>query len=149
MGAFIVAYRATVSGTHYFKLTDAAGASDESASVELTISTRTFTDSTIEAGTTPVKAAHIVELREITNAYRVAYGLDATAWDQSVEAGTTSLRQFNAHIIELRIAVLEAISQLNALSGNVIVPVPSWCALRLNEPRADAITELRTNICKL
>lgn len=148
VGAFIVAYRATASGTHYFKLTDAAGASDESAFVVLTISTRAFTD-TITGGTTSVKAVHLNELREITDAYRLAYGLAAYIWDQSIEAGTTSLRQYNAHIAELRDAVNQTINQLNMLSSRVIVPVPLWSALPLNVLRADAINELRTNIRKL
>ncbi|MDP9192361.1 MAG: S8 family serine peptidase [Acidobacteriota bacterium] len=67
-----------------------------------------FTDPTLTAGLTLVKAAHVTELRQAVAAIRVAAGLnDAFTWsDNPIVAGTTLIRAL--HVTELRTALHEA-----------------------------------------
>ena len=63
-----------------------------------------FTDHPIVAGVTPVRAVHFTELRERTDALRVAWGLAPFAWtDRVLTAGVTPMRL--AHLLELRRAL--------------------------------------------
>lgn len=149
VGAFVAAVRVTTSGAHAFRLVDDVGAESATSSVSITITPQPFTDASIVSGTTRVKAVHVVELRIMINLYRAAYGLSTKVWHEGVLANTTSLRGFNDHIVELRAAVNETIQLLNTLSGQALIPVPSWCGLLPNAPSAAAITELRSNIRKL
>ncbi len=48
-----------------------------------------FTDDPLVAGTTPVKAIHITELRTRINAIRLARGLPQVLWTNSIVGGTT------------------------------------------------------------
>jgi hypothetical protein len=60
-----------------------------------------FTDDPLMVGTTPVKAAHITELRQAIAALRVRYGLDPSNWtDASLVAGVTPVQA--VHLTELR-----------------------------------------------
>jgi hypothetical protein len=73
-------------------------------------STFTFTDDPLAAGTTPVKAVHLTELRTAVNALRSTAGLSpATFTDPSLGAGS-SIRK--VHIEELRASIVAARSAL-------------------------------------
>jgi hypothetical protein len=73
-------------------------------------STFTFTNDPLVAGTTPVKAVHLTELRTAVNALRSTAGLAAATFtDPSLGAGS-SIRK--VHIDELRAAILAARSAL-------------------------------------
>lgn len=127
----------------YLRLTDTAGAAVEAAAA-FTVVFPTFTDATLVPGSTPTKAVHMNELREIVDSLRVAYGLSATAWGETIAAGTTSLRHYNEHIREIRSGIAAVVSQINSLAGQAVVNAPaSWCTLAENGPKAEAITEIR------
>jgi YD repeat-containing protein len=71
----------------------------------------TFTDNTLAAGVTTVKAQHILELRQAVDALRAAAGLPPAPWTDPVLTPTfyTSKAQ---HILELRTYLEEAASRL-------------------------------------
>lgn len=139
---------ATGAQTVYLRLTDAAGASIETS---ITFSTvlPSFTDMTIIPGTTPRKAVHMTELREVVNLLRTAYSLSAKQWAEEIVAGTTSARHFNAHVAELRTAINEIASKINTLAGSTVVSGLSWCDLAENGAKGEAITEIRNALSKL
>ena len=65
-----------------------------------------FSDAPLEAGATPVKAAHIAELRQCVSALRTRYGLSAVTWtDPTLVPGVTVAKV--AHIAELRTALAQ------------------------------------------
>lgn len=65
----------------------------------------TFSDNPVVAGSTPVRALHITELRTAINAYRASVGLGAATWT-SIGTGTTITA---AHITQMRTALTAAI----------------------------------------
>jgi microcystin-dependent protein len=66
-----------------------------------------FTDATLAVGSTPIRAAHIIELRTRVDAARAAVGLPAYSWtDATLTAGTTA--PLAQHLIDLRTALTEA-----------------------------------------
>ncbi|HUF31461.1 MAG TPA: IPT/TIG domain-containing protein [Gemmatimonadaceae bacterium] len=71
-----------------------------------------FTDPTLAAGTTVVKAVHFTELRTAVNAVRQLAGLGAPSYtDATITAGATMVKA--AHVTELRTALNEARSALS------------------------------------
>lgn len=90
-----------------------------------------YTDPTITAGTTKIKAAHILELR--TNIDRLRQGLGMAAYSYtSLVAGRTSLARWRAHILELRAAIDEISPEHEA-----------WIAISVNRPTAAVMQQLR------
>ncbi len=64
----------------------------------------TFTDDPLVPRSTPVKAAHITELRQAVNTLRARYMLAAATWtDQTLTVGSSAIRA--VHIVELRTAL--------------------------------------------
>lgn len=101
-----------------------------------------FTDSTLTAGTTPLKAVHVTELRAAINTLRARYGLAASAWtDASLTAGSTTIKV--AHIAEMRTALQAAC----AAAGST-VPVFTNPSLTAGTSIVSAthITELRAAV---
>jgi hypothetical protein len=67
----------------------------------------TFTDATLTAGSSIIKAIHITELRSRIDMLRQRFGLALYQWtDGSLAAGTTMVRM--VHIAELRTALTDA-----------------------------------------
>ena len=104
-----------------------------------------FTDHPLVAGTTPVRAVHFTELRERTDALRVARGLAPFAWtDRVLTAGVTPMRL--AHLLELRRA-------LEAAYGAAGRPAPRWTdpapAVGATPIRAAHVMELRAAVAAL
>lgn len=67
----------------------------------------TFTDSPLQAGVTPIKAIHVVELRQAIDTLRARFGLAAYAWTgTTLTAGTTTITTL--HLTELRTALQAA-----------------------------------------
>lgn len=93
-----------------------------------------FTDSPLVAGETYVKALHMKELQDRANALRSFYGLSAYGFS-TITSGTTGLKDWTAHVNEIRRAVDE-ISTNHA----------AWIAIPVNCPRADVIEQLRAVI---
>ena len=100
-----------------------------------------FTDSTLTAGTSPVKALHMQELQDRTNTLRAFYGLTAYAFT-TITAGQTSLAGWTAHINEIRAAIEEVCNASGKTHEN-------WISFSVNCPRADVIQQLRSVILAL
>lgn len=146
--AFSIAYPLTASGSHAFILMDSTGANAET-DVSVSLVKTKYTDTTIEAGTTPTRAAHIAEPRADADSILAAYGMQDAGWSETVEAGTTSLRHFNSHILEIRRKIEAIRKKVNDFAGETKISAFSWCELSDAGPKADAIKELRAAISKL
>jgi fibronectin type 3 domain-containing protein len=68
-----------------------------------------FTDATLTVDVTPIKAAHITDLRTAVNAVRAAAGISTATWTDSSLSGI-SVKAI--HVTELRSKLAEAISAL-------------------------------------
>lgn len=90
-----------------------------------------YTDSTITAGTTRIKAAHITELQTNVNRLRNSLGLASYSFT-SLRAGYTSLAGWSAHVQELRAAIDEMDATHEA-----------WLAIPANSPTAAVMLQLR------
>ena len=75
-----------------------------------------FTDDSLQAGSTPVKAVHFTQLREAVNAVRATTAnLSPVTWTENISAWTptTSTIVKADHILELRARLDEALSSLS------------------------------------
>lgn len=88
-----------------------------------------FTDSPIIAGTTPVKALHMLELQERVNTLRAFYGLSAYAFSPIDARGIAG---WTDHVEEIRTALDEIGKEHDA-----------WIDIPVNRPRADVLEQLR------
>ena len=89
-----------------------------------------FTDNPLAARATPVKAVHVVELRQAIDTLRSGRGLTAYPWtDGTLTARTTAVRA--AHVAELR----AALDDVYRKAGK---PVPVYTTRNL-QPGATAI----------
>ena len=80
-----------------------------------------FTDDPLVAGTTVVKATHLVELRTAVNQARAHAGLPAATWtDDPVQATVTSIRA--VHITELRARLDQARATLGLSAASYTDP---------------------------
>lgn len=93
-----------------------------------------FTDSPLVAGQTYVKALHMQELQDRANTLRSFYGLSAYGFS-TITAGTTGLKNWTAHVNEIRAAVDE-----------ISTSHDTWISFSVNCPRADVIEQLRAVI---
>jgi hypothetical protein len=69
------------------------------------VSTVTFTDDPLVAGSTGVRVVHIAELRTAVAFTRARFGLSTFAWSDTLTTRTTQLKV--SHIAELRTAVTQ------------------------------------------
>ncbi len=91
-----------------------------------------FTDDSLQAGSTPVKAVHFTQLREAVNAVRATTAdVDQVNWEESIAAGTTVKA---SHILELRTKLDQA---LNSLS----LPACSYTTASVGAPIAKVHVE--------
>ena len=101
-----------------------------------------YTDSTLIAGVTTAKAAHIIELRSRIDSGRVANGLPAFAYADSVTPATTMIRA--QHILELRTALAQVYTQLGLTQPAYTDPLLSagqtLKAVHISELRSAAAT---------
>jgi hypothetical protein len=100
-----------------------------------------FTDALL-AGSTPIKALHITELRARIDAIRTNHGLPIYSWtDPTLTSGSMSVRA--VHIIELRAALSQAYEAAGMASPifteQVLTP-------RITTPKAGHILELRAAV---
>ena len=100
-----------------------------------------FTDSTLTAGSTLIKAIHMTELQNRVNTLRTFYGLSAYGFT-TITAGTTKLSGWTAHVGEMR----TAIDQVCTASGK---SHETWINFTVNCPRADVIQQLRNVVLAL
>jgi hypothetical protein len=133
----------------------AADASSESDQVPIsqTVAAPTYSQATLTALSTPVRAVDINELRTMLANVCAYYGMAAPTWASgAVTAGTTSLAQWTNHVTELRACVDSVIARVNGWdSSNTTLDIPavSWTAIGANCPRAAIIQQIRDAITTL
>jgi hypothetical protein len=92
-----------IGATAYlYKVRATAGGSVSAYSGVDLATTVAFTDSTLTAGTTPIRSAHLTEARTAVNAVRALAGLAAATFTDTAAAGTACR---SVHITELRTAL--------------------------------------------
>jgi hypothetical protein len=99
-----------------------------------------FTDPVLMAGTTSIKAIHVLELRTRIDAVRSARGLSLYAWTDTSLAGVTVTR---AHLLELRSALAAAYVAAGvtppAYSEEIIATVTPIRTTHIQELRAAVV----------
>ena len=109
----------------------------------------TYTNATVEAGTTIVKAADITELQTALANIRAAYGMSAYTFTACV-AGVTSLTLWATHIAEIQACINEIKNYINAwdtVSTTFHVILPTM--LTAPGPSADVLNQLRQIVTML
>jgi len=108
----------------------------------------TFTDNPIRQNTTRIKAAHMNELRTMINDTRQYYGLAPIVWNEPIEAGTTSTRNWAAHIEEMRNAISDIVTLVNSwdTSAALRIVLPAWIPISTGRPRADVMEQIRAAV---
>lgn len=108
----------------------------------------TFTDNPIQQNTTRIKAAHMNELRTMINDTRQYYGLSAVVWAETITAGTTSTRNWAAHIEEMRNAIGDIVTLVNSwdTSAALRIVLPAWIPISTGRPRADVMEQIRAAV---
>ena len=131
---------------------DDMGAAGDVAGVSAAYVAPNWTDAPVQKGGTRPKAAHMNELRTAINTMRSYYGLPDVVWAESIEAGTTSPRNWPAHITEMRAAINEIVALVNgwdASSTTNNIVLPAWTSIRGAQPQADVMEQLRAVIALL
>ena len=104
-----------------------------------------FTDDPIAPGETPIRAAHVTELRTRIDGLRAAAGLGRFAWtDPVLRAGVTRVRL--VHLTELRSALAEAYEAAGRSAPRWTDASPAGGATAI---RALHVTELRAAVVAL
>lgn len=104
----------TLSATSSFwaRATNAGGTADSAAATVEVVSYTPFTDNTLVAGSTTIKAIHITELRARIDQQRARFGLAAFSWtNPTLAAGSSSISV--VHINEMRTALLAIYAALS------------------------------------
>jgi len=106
---------------------------------------KTFTDSTLTAGVTPVKAVHMTDLRTAIDTLRGRHSLSAYTWtDGSLTPGSTPVKR--AHLIDLRTALNPAYTA----AGRAVPTYTDATITAGTTPiKASHLTELRTFVRNL
>lgn len=108
-----------------------------------------YTNETVEAGTTIVKAADITELQTALANIRTAYGMTAYTFTACV-AGVTSLTMWATHIAELQACITEIKNYINAWdSSSTLFHVILPAFITTPGPSAAVINQLRTMVTML
>ncbi len=147
---FVPPQLSTGSHTLSVKAVNAAtGAESSAVQAQFTIAASPF--SQITASVTTVKAAHIQQLRDAVNAVRRYYGLPVQAWKEAVVGGKTAIWRWPLHIAEIRSAMDDIVSVINAhdVSGAFDVPPVGWLPFTAGRPRADLMRQLQDLILTL
>lgn len=132
--------------------TDTLGASSGSATRSFSYAVPTFTDSTLTAGSTPIKAAHMNELRTMADTVRAYYGLAAYAWAAAITAGSTSLAGWHSHVLEIRAAIEQVAPMVNGWDTSGTgqnITLPAWIDIPTNKPTAQVMNQLREAVALL
>ena len=108
------------------------------------VSTVTFTDNPLVAGTTMIKVVHVAELRTVVAMARARNGLGAFTWGDTVTANTTMVKA--AHITELRTAINQIYT---ALGRTLPTYTDSTLVPGQTTPKVAHIQELRNAVTAL
>ncbi len=126
--------------------TDSIGGTSAAATRSFAYAAPGLTDTTLVAGSTTIKAAHMNELRARVNDVRAYYGLTAYAWAAAIAAGQTSLAGWKSHVLELRTAIDEVVALVNgwdAASATNNIVLPAWIDIPANKPTVAVMNQLR------
>lgn len=145
---YFATVRLETEGTYEFKVRDDAGDESGVSGVVYTKVPYTYTDNPVIAGQTRIKAVHINEIRTMLEQMAVFYGLNTPNWAETVEAGTTSTRNANAHIGEIRGIINNIYDTMlaNHLEGNAPVFSADIAGMQV---KADALNELITQLKRI
>ncbi|MDE2180270.1 MAG: FG-GAP repeat protein, partial [candidate division NC10 bacterium] len=103
---------------------------------------RVFTDPTLTAGSTLIKAIHVTELRSAINTLRAVNGLAAFAWtDATLTVGTTPAKK--VHLDELRTALGQAYQAAGQAAPSYTDPTLVAGSTRI---KASHISDLRAAV---
>lgn len=103
-----------------------------------------FTDPALTVDSSPIRAAHVIELRAHIDAVRLRYGLSAYA-SYSQVVNTAALISA-ADVLEMRQALLEAYNAANSQGKGLSLPVYSTSPAPGAAVRAADVTELRNAV---
>ena len=147
-GAGVFAFKITnPNSTVKVRVSDEYDASSLPVTLSILRTPEIFTDDPIVPGTTRIKAQHINELRSNFSNNRSYYGVQYEPYSEGVIAGTTSIKNFPTHILELRTRIEAIYNKINSLGAGTVVELPQWAApLDDLQPTAAAINELRAAI---
>ena len=129
--------------------TDTLGVAGGTAVRSFTYVAPSWTDPTLVAGDTPIKAAHMTELRVAINNVRAYYGIAPYAWGQAITAGATALAGWTSHVQEMRTAIEQIAALVNGWdtgSSTHNISLPAWIAIPQNTPSAAVIAQIRSVI---
>lgn len=140
----------TAAGAQSVTLTaaDTLGASG-SATRSFSYAIPAYTDATLTAGATTIRAAHINELRTQVNEVRAYYSLAAYSWAATVAADVTSLAGWKSHVLELRAAIDQVVALVNGwdtASASQNIALPAWIDIPANKPTVAVMKQLREAI---
>lgn len=144
---------AAASGTvsYSVKSSDQYGEQSTAVTGSLTYSAPSYTDPSLAAGTTRIKAAHMTELRDMVNNVRAYYGLAAVGWAETITAGSTKTRNWKAHVLELQQAISDVVTLVNgwdAASTVNRIAAFEWVSPGA-KPSAEVMNQLRQVIAWL
>ena len=106
-----------------------------------------FTDDPLIAGTTTLRAIHVIELRTRVNTLRQRFGLAGMSWTDPV---LTGVRARAVHMLELRAALLQAFDAALLQGSTVPRPVFAEATLGAGMPiRALHVQQLRAAVVLL
>ncbi len=110
-------------------------------------------DPSFEPGGTPIRAAHINDLRLAIQLLRNVYGITITNWEGGdVIAGTTPTSGWADHVAEMRTAIDAIIGKINTWDDTAVdclMEAPEWIPITGTRPRADVMEQLRTVIASI
>lgn len=132
--------------------TDTIGAASGVSSRSFTYAVASWTDTTLVANTTLIKAVHMQELRNAVDQVLTYYGLSAYPWSESLAAGMTSLAGWTSHVLEIRTAIEQVAALVNGWdtqSNTHNITLPAWIPIPVNKPTIAVIVQLREAVLLL
>jgi len=105
-----------------------------------------WTDASLVANATPIKATHMQELRNAVDQVRAYYGMVTYTWAEALVAGVTSLAGWTSHVYEIRTAIDQVVSLVNGWdmeSTTHNISLPTWIPISVNKPSTAVMIQLR------
>lgn len=140
-GTYTVYAPNAMGAKYYYKInTKGAAGKDSTASPvrSITAQVSNFTDPTLIAQSTPIKAIHMTELQQRVNGLRDYFNLSPYSFT-SIISGTTKLSDWTAHVNQIRTAYDELGSSFSH---------DNWITISSNCPTAAVIQQMRDIIMR-
>lgn len=132
--------------------TDTLGAASGVASRSFSYTAASWTDISLVANTTPIKAMHMQELRNAVDQMLTYYGLSVYPWAESLAGGMTSLAGWTSHVLEIRTAIEQVAALVNGWDTQSYthnITLPAWIPIPVNKPTAAVMAQLREAVLLL